>query len=42
MNGHHHLSLLGLEIFQSMLRTWATKVDIMLVFRQLQQHAVDV
>jgi hypothetical protein len=35
-NGSRHRNLLSLEVFQSLLRTWATKLDFVLVFRQLR------
>jgi len=42
LNGRHHLTLVGLEVLQSSARTRKVKVDIMIVFRQLPQHRVDV
>ena len=41
-NGRDHVLLLIFEIFQSLLSTGVTKVDIMLVFRKLLQHDVDI
>jgi hypothetical protein len=34
--------LLIFEVLQSLIRTGATKVNVMFVFRELQQHAVDI
>ena len=41
-NGSHHRNLLSLEVFQSLLRTWAMKLYFAFVFRLLLQYGVDV
>ena len=41
-NGSHHCNLLSLEVFQSLLRTWATILYFVLVFFQLLRYGVDI
>ena len=41
-NRCHKLNLLGLEVFQSLFRTWATELNVMFVFRELLRHGGDV